>query len=212
MADALRHWRKAGGALGFIADTLTIAMQNWGLLLSAALGLGAGTWAFAFKVINDPHVQTIGGVFLWSLWSYIGLSVLYRLHNGIKTVPTLDYAFGIILEGFTLGSDDADDGNVQVGINFRNIVNGAISLRVSEIGVILDGRTNQDTPLPAITIPRLGTKGVLSAPFKKTDLGDGVVEGFFDITILYGPHDGEPVRKSGPKASFTSGSYSRSPR
>jgi hypothetical protein len=131
--------RRLGAPMGVLADLLTILTQNWGVLVSAAFAIWAGLSKATFRFLNDPHVQTIGNLFIWTLWTYIGLSFLYRIHTGIKTQPYVDYAFGVIIEGIGLAVDQQDDGNFQPSISFRNVVNGAIKIQVTECRSIIEG-------------------------------------------------------------------------
>jgi len=47
-----------------------------------------------------------------------------------------------------------------------------------------------------MVVPRLAQKGISAGLFKKSDLPQkGKIEGNLDMTIEYGPHDGDAVRK-----------------
>ena len=203
MAGPIKRLRAAGGAANWLATALTIAGTNWGVLVSFAAGIGAWFWKDAFGFASDPHVQIGGSVFLWTLWTYIALSILYRLHHGIRTSPMVDYAFGIIIENIGMNVDAADDGRFQVVVNVRNICAGAIKIKITDIRLIIDGRTNPDKELDALILPRLGTKGIAAHPFKKEDFKDGDMEGSLDFTIQYGPHDGDPVRQIRSRTKIT---------
>lgn len=195
MSKWLQQLKKSGGAIGLLADLLSLLGQNWGAVVSLILALGFGVFDWAFRFLQDAHVQTFGEVFLWSLWSYIGISILYRLHNGIKTSPVVDYAFGVIIESLVPQVETEEDGSFQLVVNFRNICVGAIRLTFTEVRLILDGRTNPDKEMAPLVLPRLATKGLAIHPFKKQDFTVGKHEGTLAFTIEYGPHDGAPVRR-----------------
>jgi hypothetical protein len=200
MAEHFKSWRKAGGLLGFVADVLQVLMQNWGLVLSVAIGLGAGLWDTAFRLLNDPHVLTIGRVFLWTLWSYLGVSLLLRVHRGIKVIEEIECIHAVNIEQLFLAFDPtAASSNVQIVAQYRNVSNRAIKLRVEDLRVVLDRRTIQEedgkgAPFPELIIPRIATKAVRSGPFNREELQERS-EGLLDIAIEYGPHDGEFCRK-----------------
>ena len=202
MAKSIEKLKGAGWWTNLFSAFVTIA-TSWGVIVSALVAFGVWFFKGTFDFLGDQYVRRAGGVFLWFLWSYIGLSILYRLHTGIKTLPHVDYAFGVVVESIGLGVDQADDGNLQPNIQFRNVVNGPIRATPKDIRVIIDGRTNPDVNVGHMMIPRIAQKGVTCGLFKKSDFyGKGKVEGTLDITLEYGPHDGDPVRKLRVKAKL----------
>jgi hypothetical protein len=184
-----------GGAAGWLATFLTILGANWAVLLSAVVAWGVTSQKAAFAFAADPHVHLFGSVFLWSLWTYLALSILYRLHNGISTQPKIDYAFGVIIEGVGLAVDQGDDGNFQPNLAFRNLATGPIKIQVKECRVVIGGRTNPDQDMAPLVMPRFGTKGLTAGLFKKSDFPNSMYEGTFSLILEYGPYDGEAVRR-----------------
>jgi hypothetical protein len=202
MAGIVKRFKGAGWWTNLISAIVGIA-TNWGLIVSVLFGVAAWAWRDAFKVLADPHVQLGGSVFLWSLWTYIAMSFLYRIHTGIKTIPYVDYAFGIIIEGLGINVDTTREGNIQPTLQFRNVVNAAIKYQIKDVRVIINGRTHPDALILPVIIPRLGQKGLGTGLFKKSEFtGKDKYEGFLDVTIEYGPYDGKPVRKMRIKAKL----------
>jgi hypothetical protein len=195
MAGRLERLKTAGGVLGAASAVLTVAGANWGLLLSAAIALGAAFWKGAFSFFTDPHVRVFGSVFLWALWTYIALSILYRMRNGIKVIPHIDYAHAVLVESFGLALDRESENNaLQIIMNLRNVSNGAIRITVEDYRIIIGNRTVPDCKLGEIIIPRVGNKGIMSGVFSKDVIKDRT-EGTIDCTIHYGPAEGQMLRK-----------------
>ena len=188
---------RLGDVAGLGAVALTYATTNWGVLMSAVLGLGAGVWNDAFKFLNDPRIETIGWVFLLSLWTWIGLSILNKLNTRVTTRPEVDYAFGVIVENLGLAVDPAPDGRLQFNLQIRNVANAAIKFQVIDVRVVLGERTPPDNDKKlSVVLPRLGQKGFGMGLFNKSDMPDGSeAEGSIYMVAVYGPHDGDPVRK-----------------
>ncbi len=200
MAERFKRLRAALGPLGFLADLLTVATQNWGAILALALALGATVSRHAFAFLSDVHVQMFGSVFIWALWSYIGLSLLYRLHNGLTVSTRVDYKYAVIIDGLTIGINkeaSAKDPAVQVTVNLRNVANGAIALQVLEFRLIISGRTYPpEEPMKTIVLPRIGPRSVTSRAFAREVLDDeALTVGHLDMILQYGPAEEAFERK-----------------
>jgi hypothetical protein len=183
--------------LGLFANLLAFATTNWGLLVSGGIGVAAGVWRGAFSFASNPQIQTGATVFMWCLWAYIALSVLYRIHAGIKVISVVDYAHSIIIENTQIAFDKnarKDAPALQVGITIRNVANGPISTEIHEFRVVVGGRALPDSPVVPMTIPRMGPKGLMSGAFGKDAVKDKA-EGTASLILHYGPPGRAPTRK-----------------
>jgi len=205
MAD-FKNLKKALGPFGFMADVLSVAQTNWGAVLSLAVALGAGFWKGATDLASNPQVRVGASVFLWSIWTYIALSLLYRISRGIKVVSVIDYAHSLVVEGMYLAVNLDAKGVAtafQVGVNLRNVGNGPCKIEVHEYRIVMGGRTLPDSPVLSLICPRMGAKSVVSGSFSKDAITKDKAEGTLSLVLHYGPPDGLAVRVYRMKANIT---------
>jgi hypothetical protein len=198
-----KHLKKGLGPLGFLSDILQVCTTNWGVIVSALLAFGAVLWQGAYAIITNTKAQVFGGVFLWSVWTYIGLSLLYRFHRGIRTSVIIDYSHAIIVENLSIAYDEESESSaLQVCLGIRNVANGPIKIEVQEFRNIIDGRTIPDSPVITMIAPRMGPRGIMSGTFKKDAIKDRA-DGHLTLLLHYGPPDGPVVRKFKLRAKIT---------
>lgn len=125
----------------FTANVLTFLTTSWGLhwVISAAL---TSIFDTILAWVQQPYVYFSAGVFIFVLWTSIGIKVLFDARKPRIVRSLHDYAYALVCEGCTLARDEeSDNGAFQIGINFRNFCNGPMKLKVTDFRVIIGDRT-----------------------------------------------------------------------
>ena len=92
-------------------------------------------------------------------------------------------------------SQKPPDAALQVGFNFRNVSTSPLRVRIEEFRLMIEDRTCPD-PDNAIelTVPRLSARAIRSGAFKKDVIKEHNI-GTLSVQIIYGPADGEFLRR-----------------
>jgi hypothetical protein len=194
----LRWLRTFGSVGGAVAATITIieTKLTWGLVVSVALGAATWIWAGLFDFFNNPHTQIAVGVFLGTLWTYIGLRALLSFNKPVQMSPQPDYRYCISPEGYQLFIDpEGIDLAISVGFQFRNVGNWPVRFRVEQFKLMIEDRICQepDEKIEMI-IQRIGARGIRSGGFKKDVVKDRNT-GLLDVIVIYGDPEGPFVRR-----------------
>jgi hypothetical protein len=196
MGNFIKRLRGLGGFFGLLANVLAFLTTNWGLVVTVVVAVGASVWDQAFALAKNPHVQVAVGVFLALLWTYVALRVLGSL-NAISTVKMQpDFRHAISPESFGLALDEDDpEAALQLILNFRNVLNWPIKIRIDRVTLIIGDRTcpEPDKPIEMV-IPRIAVRGIRSGTFKK-DVIKRRNSGSIEMVISYGDVDGAYERR-----------------
>ena len=146
--------------------------------------------------VQQPYVYFSAGVFIFVLWTSIGIKVLFDARKPRIVRSLHDYAYALVCEGCTLARDEeSDNAAFQIGINFRNFCNGPMKLKVTDFRVIIGDRTVAPPENISIMIlPRGAAKGFAYPAFKKDAVTPRATGNAF-ITIQYGHPEGEYIRE-----------------
>jgi hypothetical protein len=143
MQSILRWLRGLGPVGGTAADALAFLTNNWVLTMSTIIALWAAFTEWAVAIVQNPKVQTAALVFLFVLWTSIGIAILIdrRKPRIIKTDQ--DYRYGLTFEGLlpALGAEfDKDDRELGFSITLRNYSSGPIKYTVDDFDVRIGNR------------------------------------------------------------------------
>jgi hypothetical protein len=88
------------------------------------LGRGMGD---KLRFIQKPEVQFGAMVFLFLLWTWIGLTVLFDRKGPRTTTPHHDYRYGLTFEGIApFYQPQAAGGSLGFGVQLRNFSSGPL--------------------------------------------------------------------------------------
>lgn len=201
MQSPLKYLRSLGTIGAWIADTAQFITTNWVVTMSAIFTIISGLFDSVILWLQKPYVYTSAGVFLFFLWTFIGLSILRRNSKPILTKGVPDYSYGIIQQGvaealigdFPNGHQNAGMKGLSVGLGFCNMSNGPIRLKTEDLRVVINGRTTDDSPNIELIFPKLATKIIRSAsvPVDFPSAGTGTIT----LKVVYGHPDEMPCRR-----------------
>lgn len=206
MLKSFISWLRGLGKIGgFFANILQILTYiSPALTVTALLTAMLAMFTSAVHWVQQPAVYATAGIFIFLLWTWIGLVVLRDQREPMSVRISHDYAYALIIDGGwqpifgkfepTHPSYPNADA-VMMALGFRNVGAGPLRLKVEEFRVVLGGRTFDDPQInPEITFARLSQKGVRS-PAIKIDLGEQHHTGTAYCRFLYGPPEGAFQRK-----------------
>jgi hypothetical protein len=171
--------------------------------MSTIIGLWASVTDWAVGLVQNPKVQTAALVFLFVLWTSIGIAVLIDRRKPKVVKAVQDYLYGLTFEGLVpaIAPDfDKDDGELRFGIQLRNFSTGPIKYTVEDFDVRIGNRA-----LPKLKkgdlvgfMARGAGRTSHSPAFKRSDfkqlLGQSL-EGTANFSITYGHPEQPPVRR-----------------
>jgi len=198
--------RAMGDLGGHAANVLTFLTTNWGATLATIIA--AGTWLnkWAWGIALTPAVYASAGVFLFVLWTIIGLTYLYDRRKPRKVQTHLDYRYGLTFEGFgpNYMSADAgfpDAGALQFVIQVRNYSPGPIQYFLESCDIRLDSRASPKYEPGKVRgyMARGSGRSARTGAFKPDMLKEfyakGVIDGTADFSFTYGAPDEPPQRR-----------------
>jgi hypothetical protein len=197
-------WLRRFGPIGtFIANAIVFLTTSWNVVVSAALAIFAAAVGWAYDIASNPHVQVGVGTFVAALWTYIGLRTLWSFKDTKNIAIAPDYKYCINPENYQiLLNPDSIDAALQITFSYRNVSSTALRVRVDDFRLIIEDRICPDPDRNIeLIIPRISARGVRSGAFKKDVLKERNT-GTLDVTIIYGPPDGEFVRRYHMKAKL----------
>jgi hypothetical protein len=183
----------AAGTLG--ATIITYLTAGWGVLISAALAIVVWAWASLSAWIAAPAVQSAGYVFLFSLWTYIGLSTIIGARKPRLTSTVPDYRYGLTFEGiFPNFLPTNEPAALQFGLQFRNFSSGPLQYHVEYFDFRIGSRSSPKVKRGELTsyLPRGAGRTSSAVPFSKKDIVEFFgtsVSGTLDFAVTYGPPD-----------------------
>ncbi|HTC84972.1 MAG TPA: hypothetical protein VK683_11485 [Rhizomicrobium sp.] len=208
MADDNKFkWLRSFGAWGGHAATvLTFLTTNWGLTLATILAVGTWLNKWAWGLVVTPAIYASAGVFLFVLWTIVGLTYLFDRRRPREIRAHLDYRYGLTFEGFGPQFISSDAGVPQAGCvgfstQIRNFTPGPIKYSLEAADIRIDNRANPKYKANTTKgyMARGGGKTVSPGHYPAKEIKDfygaGAVEGTADIAITYGPPDGPPIRR-----------------
>jgi hypothetical protein len=176
------------GVVGYFWPSLTVSVLVGALL---------ATWGSALVWIQKPAVYVPALAFLFVLWVFVGLAILWNRKHPQSVRIAHEYAYSLIPEAtqaMLAQVGPHHEPAVALVFNFRNVGAGPLRLRVEDLRVVIDARTNDDIPPNLeVTLARMGSKGIRTI-VRRTP-GMGVYEGTATLKLLYGPPDVKPVRR-----------------
>jgi hypothetical protein len=190
---------------GWAANVLQFLSSIFpGLTMSAAGAAAALYFESAIELIQQPIVYVPASVFLFLLWTYIGLATLTARQRPQIVRMVHDYAYGLILEGhptIVMGKFPNDHAAFPGGFalmlncNYRNVSHGPIRLRVEEFRVVLNNRTNDNSDASVeLFFARLAAMGIRSGGVP-IDTDAKQLDGTLTLKFVYGHPDGDFDRR-----------------
>ena len=203
MLKWLRTLDKTGSTVGWVIAIIESKI-TWVLVVSAFIGSLTSLWTTVFEFFNNRHTQIAIGVFIASLWTYIGIRVLRSSQEVVRVTTAPDYRYCLNPEGFQLFIDPkGTDLALNVGFLFRNVGNWPVRFRVEKFQLLIEDRTcPEPEKLIELIIPRIGVRLIRSGAFKKDVLNKDRNTGTLDVAVIYGPPEGDPVRRYRFKAKL----------
>lgn len=172
--------------------------------MSALAAAAIAYFNFALQWVQQPTVYTSAGVFLFMLWTYIGLTVLRDRQKPQFVRVAHDYAYGLILDGgwqptfAKFASNHPNSPNaeaIMITCNYRNVSAGPLRMKIEEFRVILNNRTNDDSEIvPEQIFARLAPMGIRCGGVPR-DASESHLTGKLSLKFLYGHPDGDFVRR-----------------
>src|SRR5712672_2357048 len=101
MQPILRWLRGLGPIGGTAADALAFLTNDWVLTVSTIIGLWASLTDWPVGLVQNPKIQTAALVFLFVLWTSIGITILIDRRRPRITKAVQDYLYGLTFEGLT---------------------------------------------------------------------------------------------------------------
>ena len=202
---------RALGPIGnALANALAVLTANWPVAMSAIAAILAGALDWLRGVALSPPFVTAVWVFLAVLWTIVGITVLIDRRRPRFVISHMDYRYGLTYEGMQpryLGVNDPlpDAGSLHFVFMIRNFSPGPIRYEVENLEVRLGTRATpkiQRGTLSGFMARGAGrtsqikgfTKEQLKEFYKHSDVNDPA-KGTIEISYLYGPPDGPPVRR-----------------
>ena len=203
MQSILKWLRGFGPVGGSAADALAFLTNNWVLTMSTIIALWAAFTEWAVAFVQNPKVQTAALVFLFVLWTSVGITVLIDRRKPRVIKPDHDYRYGLTFEGLMpLLTDafDKDDSELGFGIQLRNYSSGPIKYTVEDFDVRIGNRAVPKLKKGALVGFMARGAGRISngGAFKRSDFAQLVgqrLEGTVNLSITYGHPELAPVRK-----------------
>jgi hypothetical protein len=192
-------WLRSLGRVGEItAATITLfeSKITWAFIVSAIVGALTWFWDGLFQILNNDHAQIAIVAFFITLWTYVAFRVLWIVRQTVSVDQVPDFRYCLSPESFQLSINSEDpDAALQLGFEFRNVSHWPIRLRVEQFRLIIEDRTCAEPEKKIeVRIPRIAVRGIRSGVFKKDVLKPRNI-GTLDVTIVYGPADGDFLRR-----------------
>lgn len=212
MQSLIKYLRSLGGVWSYVAIVITVATTNWPLLVSTIVAFCVSLNTTVLEWVEKPAIQVFAGVFLFSLWTIIGLSILrnrkipnpVEITNNPVSVRTVhDYAYGLILDGISVSAGRFPKSHptypngdaLMLTCNYRNVSQGPLRVRIEHYRVILNNRTNDEDPFQSDRIfSRLQAMGMRSGGVPIDD-DDSNLSGTISLQFIYGHPDSDYVRR-----------------
>jgi hypothetical protein len=133
------------------------------------------------------------------LWTYIGISYIFRRNRPVSFRSYQDYNYGLTFEGVVPLYNPYSEDMLGFGINFRNFSQGPLAYNVEYFDVTLDTRVlpRFKPATSRLILARGAARQNRQGPFRASDLAhykDRTVTGEIDFAVSYGPPVGIPVR------------------
>jgi hypothetical protein len=204
MFQRLMKWLRTLGTVGnFIATVLQFLFAAFpAITFSVVVTTILAVYTNALVWVSQPSVRAVAGIFIFLLWTYIGIAILRDRQNPRLVRIAHDYSYSLICEGpwqalmvrTAANHPHPNMDAVQIILPLRNVGAGPLRLRIEEFRIVLNRRTSDDSPVLTLTLPRMGPKGVRSAPIERDpDLTQ--LDGTATCRFVYGPPEGDPVRR-----------------
>jgi len=196
---------KNHGWLGHLAATvINFIWTYYGLTIAAFLTIIFSASETALLYVQEPEFWVPAVIFVFILWTVIGLMTLKNIGE-TKTVRLAhDYAYSFICEGFMVNLSSSDEtkdvdfktaNNIIVTCILRNVGAGPSSVKIEVMDLRLDGRVPKKdfTPID-VGFAKLSQKGIRSAAIER-DLTKKILSGTIKVVGVYGPPNSDAVRQ-----------------
>ena len=170
-----------------------------------ATGVAVSSWARA--IVLSPITDAAAGIFLFLLWTIIGISVLIDRRKPRLVQAHHDYRYGLTFEGFVPAFPGANSsihsqrGVLAFSLLIRNYSPGPIKYMLEAAEVHIETRSLPKYKSNSLTgyLPRGGGKQLRPGGFPGGNMaefyGKGEIKGTADLSVTYGPPDGPPIRR-----------------
>lgn len=176
--------------------------------MSAALTAILAYYTSALQWVQQPYVYSCARIFLFLLWTCIGISILrnqrrilpVRLDDTSTVRIAHDYAYSLVVENFHLQPlkiTDKIENGLQITCYLRNVGVGPLELITESVDLVIDGKTSKELDLtaPIKTIfARQALKGISAAPVE-IDGNKNTLSGYAIFKVLYGEPCKNPERR-----------------
>jgi hypothetical protein len=173
MQSITKFFGRFGSAGTAIANVLVFLTTNWGVVMSAVLGLVAAIYGGAYDVASNPRVQVGIGTFVAVLWTIIGILVLVDRRKPRLIRSYQDYRYGLTFEGMSPILDkDNEEAALQFSLQLRNYSMGPIQYAIEHFDVRIGSRALPEWKSEGKTVymPRGAEEHPARSLLKKTTL------------------------------------------
>jgi hypothetical protein len=214
MFKAFLGWLKRLGSVGaFLSNVLQFLFAayptfTWSVITTAFLARFTGV----IHWVQQPNVYFTAAVFLFILWTFIGLLNLRDRQRTSTVRIAHDYAYSLINEGGWqavlirtppnhVQHPNMDALSITLGI--RNVGHGPLRMRVDEMRVVLNSRTSDGLETaPELIFARLAVRGVKSGPIER-DPALTFYQGTAAVRLSYGAPGGPWLRRYTIRANLS---------
>lgn len=199
----MRKWLSTFVSTGSnVSSLLGLLTMSWGAVMAALIAILAYISGYATKLIHDSAIHDAGTLFIFLLWSWVGITILARGSRPILTRQVARLEHGLAYEGMGIAHDPYQTGDdiMQIGIDLRNYSGVAVSYEVERFDITIKTRhvssalnTNRTGTIP------FGAARCYWAPaYPRNELRDFLsktVDANVELLITYKPYNEERKRR-----------------
>jgi hypothetical protein len=187
--------KKITEASGFLSNIISLITTNWPITLSLIFSGATVTWDYLSNFAGRPNVQMAAGVFIFTLWTIIGIRWMLREGKPLPVRIEHDLSYSLVLENVNPIYNPKSELPFALHFMLRNVGSAPVRLRLSELTIVLNERIlPKSPPPPDIILPRTGTRVIASAGFKRDLFSTatmGKVPGYATFAVVYGTLDSQ---------------------
>lgn len=172
-------------------------VAQWSLIVSAALAIGVGFWAWSAEHAYLPVFLVALVTFVCTIWGFNGIVWLRSQRRPSKQRVAFDYAYGLSLIELHLGLDESKkDAAFQLGIRLFNASDWPIKYLVEDMNMVIGDRAIAKPNFTSMggIVSRRSPTLFLYPPFPRSAMKKHA-EGMMKFSILYGHPDFGFVRR-----------------
>lgn len=185
--------KKTIEASSHLSGIVSLITTNWPVLISLVFAAATMAWDHLLDFAGRPSVQIAAGVFIFTLWTIIGIRWMLKEGKPLSVRVEHDLSYSLVLESVNPIYNPKSELPFALHFILRNVGSAPVRLRLSELTIVLNERIlPKSPPPPDIILPRTGTRVIASGGFKKDIFATatlGKVPGYATFAVVYGTLD-----------------------